>query len=88
MAPLKTTSCIGSRTVRGKTTRRQGITPEKENRMDIQDTVRRSTWQRRSIGRRLMSDDAPFFTISDPDVVGNRDALRRRALATLAGLGS
>jgi len=54
--------------------------------MDIGETVRRSTWYRGPVGRRVMSDDPPFFSISPP--VGDRDAQRRGALATMAGLGS
>jgi hypothetical protein len=52
--------------------------------MDITETVRRSTWHHRPIGRRVMSDEAPYFSIADPDNVGHRDASRRQALARMA----
>jgi hypothetical protein len=54
--------------------------------MDIGETVQRSSWHHRPLGRRVMSDNAPFFSISQPDD-GDRDAQRRRAFATTAGLG-
>lgn len=56
--------------------------------MGITETVRRSTWHRRSIGRRVMSDDAPYFSISVPDDVPDRDAVRRWALAQMALFGA
>ena len=57
--------------------------------MGISETVRRSTWYRRSIGRRALSHDAPFFSIGpSEDGVVQRDALRRRILARMARLGA
>jgi hypothetical protein len=55
--------------------------------MDIGETVRRSTWHRRPLGRRVMSDTAPYFAISASDDE-DPDVQRRRALAATAGLGS
>ena len=54
--------------------------------MGITETVRRSTWHGGVIGRRVMSDEAPYFSISRPDDGSDRDALRRRALARMAHL--
>jgi hypothetical protein len=54
--------------------------------MGITETVRRSTWHHRSIGRRVMSDEAPYVSISPPDDGSDRDAFRRRALARMAHL--
>jgi hypothetical protein len=55
--------------------------------MSIGETVRHSTWYGGPVGRRVMSDTAPFFSISEPDD-GDRDAQRRRSLTTTAGLGA
>lgn len=56
--------------------------------MDITETVRHSTWYRRSTGRRAMSTEPPYFSIAQPDDdVSRRDALRRRTLARMAGFG-
>lgn len=52
--------------------------------MEITETVRRSSWDHRSSGRRVMNDGAPYFSIADPDNVGHRDASRRQALARMA----
>ncbi len=54
--------------------------------MAITDTVRRSTWHRRLIGRRVMTDEAPYFSISEPADVSDRDGSRRRSLARTAHL--
>ena len=54
--------------------------------MDITETVRRSTWHQRSHGRRVMSDEAPYFSILESDGVAHRDALRRESLARRARL--
>jgi hypothetical protein len=52
--------------------------------MSITETVRRSTWHHRSTGSRVMSDEAPYFSILHPDDLSDRDAVRRRALARMA----
>jgi hypothetical protein len=52
--------------------------------MEITETVRRSTWHQRSHGRRVLTDDLPYFSISESDGVAHRDALRRESLARLA----
>jgi hypothetical protein len=52
--------------------------------MEITETVRRSTWHQRSHGHRVMTDDLPYFSISESDGVAHRDALRREGLARLA----
>jgi hypothetical protein len=56
--------------------------------MDIETTVRRSTWYRIPLGRRVMSAQPPYFSISRSSDGQDGDALRRRALADLAGLPS
>ena len=56
--------------------------------MEIGETVRRSSWHRRPLGRRVMSDNPPYFSISEPDGVSDSDALRRRSLAGTAHLGA
>jgi hypothetical protein len=52
--------------------------------MEITETVRRSTWHQSSHGHRVMTDDLPYFSISESDGVAHRDALRRESLARLA----
>jgi len=52
--------------------------------MGITETVRRSTWHHRSIGSRVMSDEAPYFSISYSDDLSDRDAVRRGALTRMA----
>jgi hypothetical protein len=54
--------------------------------MEIGETVLRSNWHRRPLGRRVMSDNPPYFSISQPDGVSDGDALRRRSLARTAHL--
>ena len=61
---------------------------EGEQIMAITDTVRRSTWQRRSTGRRTISDEAPYSSIGEAEDVTHRDARRRSGLARTAGLGA
>lgn len=56
--------------------------------MTIRETVRRSTWHRRPLGRRVMSDNPPYFSISQADFASESDALRRQALARVAHLDS
>lgn len=56
--------------------------------MDIESTVRRSAWYRTPLGRRAMSAEPPYFSISRSSDGRHGDALRRQALADLAGLGS
>ena len=54
--------------------------------MNVSETVRRSTWHQRALGRRVMTDAAPYFSISETDDSSHRDAVRRRSLARLAQL--
>lgn len=54
--------------------------------MDIESTIRRSTWCRTPFGRRMMSPEAPYFSISPSSDGQDRDALRRQAIADIAGL--
>jgi hypothetical protein len=54
--------------------------------MDIESTVRHSTWYRTPFGRRVANTQPPFFSISRSAHAQNPDALRRQALADLAGL--
>jgi hypothetical protein len=54
--------------------------------MKIGETVRRSSWHRRPLGRRVMSDNPPYFAISEADGASDSDALRRRSLAGTAHL--
>jgi len=54
--------------------------------MGITETIRHSTWYRRSTGRRALTTEAPYFSIAQPDDdVTHRDARRRRTLARMAG---
>ena len=53
--------------------------------MEITETVRRSKWHRHPLGRRVMSDNPPYFSIAEPDG-GDRDACRRQSLAGTANL--
>jgi rRNA maturation protein Nop10 len=55
--------------------------------MDVESTVRRSTWRLKPFGRRALSHKPPYFSISDP-ADENRDTLRRQQLARMAGSGS
>ncbi len=55
--------------------------------MDVESTIRRSTWRRTPFGHRVIMDNPPYISMSD-GVDENRDALRRQAFAQLAGLGS
>lgn len=55
--------------------------------MEIGDAVRRSTWYRRPLGRRVMRDNPPYFAISEPDGLSDSDA-RRRPLARAAHLAA
>ncbi len=97
MAQLQTTAWSDLRTVQRKSPKREGLAsigerarpPEmKGNTMDISDTVRRSTWYRRPLGRRVMQDNPPYFTISEPDGLSDSDARRRRSLARAAYLAA
>jgi hypothetical protein len=54
--------------------------------MAITDAVRQSTWQRRSAGRRAISDEAPYVSIAEAEDGSHRDAQRRSVLARTAGL--
>ena len=54
--------------------------------MGISETVRRSKWHRHPLGRRVMSDNPPYFSIAEPDDGGDRDGSRRRSLAGTANL--
>jgi hypothetical protein len=56
--------------------------------MDIESTVRHSTWYRTPFGRRVANTQPPFFSIARSSDRHDGDALRRQALADLAGLGS
>jgi hypothetical protein len=62
--------------------------PKEETEMDIESTVRHSTWYRTPLGRRVMKAEAPYFSISRSSHGQDGDALRRQALADLAGLAS
>jgi hypothetical protein len=53
--------------------------------MEVESVVRRSTWRRTPFERRLMSDKPPYFSMSHA-ADDDGDALRRQALAQLAGL--
>ena len=49
-------------------------------------TFRGSTWEGTPLGRRVLMPEPPYFVISGPSHPEDGDALRRRALADLAGL--
>jgi len=54
--------------------------------MGVTETVRRSTWLRRTNGRRAMSNEPPYFSIAESgDDSQHRDGRRRRSVAHLAG---
>ena len=55
--------------------------------MNVQSTVRDSTWRAKPFGRRLLSTKPPYFSISQP-TDENHDAVRREALTRLASCDS
>jgi len=44
------------------------------------------TWYHKPFGRRMVSPEHPYFSISHPSHSEDADTLRRRYLADLAGL--
>ncbi|MDQ3946013.1 MAG: hypothetical protein M3357_12855 [Actinomycetota bacterium] len=50
------------------------------------DPTFRLTWYRKPFGRRVVSGEHPYFSISQPSDPEDDDALRRRHLSDLAGL--
>jgi hypothetical protein len=51
--------------------------------MDVQSTVRHSTWRAKPFGRRVLRTEPPYFSIS-PSAEENHDAVRREVLTRLA----
>ena len=49
-------------------------------------TTAQLTWYHKPFGRRVVSPDHPYFSISHPSHSGDADTLRRRDLTDLAGL--
>ncbi|HEY3241617.1 MAG TPA: hypothetical protein VGL92_18800 [Acidimicrobiia bacterium] len=50
------------------------------------DATSRLTWYHKPFGRRVVSPEHPYFSISQPSDPEDNDALRRRDLSDLAGL--
>jgi hypothetical protein len=59
---------------------------EKETKMDEDTTSQLSIWHRSGFGRRVLTARPPYFVISPLAYGEDRDAVRRQALAGLAGL--
>ncbi len=54
--------------------------------MDEDTTTQLRIWHRTGFGRRVLSSEPPYFVISTPPDREHRDAVRRQALADLAGV--
>lgn len=54
--------------------------------MDEDTTFQLRIWHRSGFGRRVLKSQSPYFVISPLSWGEDRDAVRRQALADLAGL--